>query len=353
MAAIGISPCPPFQHNNIVPGILYDGNTVAWYKHNDPVAGVDIQVAGNVRHWFDKYNYSLGAELINQAAWYTLAYWNGGIDASWSQVGNTLVCDGTTADSFYRLNIWTIGKTYKVTISVIYNAGNMAFGGDNSGKYAYSNVNATATFTGYITTSQTFIQNFSGNFNGTITAMSVKEVAGKHLIQQTTAWQPTFSAANGLLFDGVDDFMQCTSFVFIQPHMIYFVGKQITWTNTNKIFDGNAADTMLIAQWNISPVIILYSGAFLANNNNFILNTFAIVRALFNGANSFSQVNKTAAVVGDAGIAVASGFTLGASGLPTVGFSHIEVKEIILRKTADNANTQDAIYNYLKNVNGV
>jgi hypothetical protein len=36
MSAIGISPCPPFNNLNfsiIPPAIIFDGNTVAWYRY--------------------------------------------------------------------------------------------------------------------------------------------------------------------------------------------------------------------------------------------------------------------------------------------------------------------------------
>jgi hypothetical protein len=97
MSGIGISPCPPFVHPQGAPGILWDGNTVAWYKHNDPVAGVIKDGANRVSFWLDKMNYGIGAELVNQATWYTAAYWNT-FDVNWSQNGVQLDSNGANGN---------------------------------------------------------------------------------------------------------------------------------------------------------------------------------------------------------------------------------------------------------------
>jgi hypothetical protein len=192
----------------------------------------------------------------------------------------------------------------------------------------------------------------SALFNGSVTALSIKEVTGNHLIQEdTAAAQPLWSAANGVLFDGVNDFMKATAFAFVQPEFIYFVGRQVTWVAANRILDGNTVNSAVLTQTVISPEIAILVSAWSANIN-LTLNIFGIIKILVNGANSIFQVNNTAAWNGNLGAGNMSGFTLGANGNNTF-VSNIEVKEIILRRSADNAATQASIYNYLKNINSV
>lgn len=349
MSAIGTSPCPPFNRNSLVPGILYDGNTVAWYKHNDPVAGVIKDGANRVSFWLDKMNYGIGAELVNQAAWYTVAYWDVAFNANWSQAGVTLSSDGNNG-FVARNNFWTLGATYKITISITVAGGNIT---PPFASVLPTALALTGTYTYYYTPSiDVRLWMSSQLFNGTVTALSIKEVTGKHLLQATAASQPLWSAANGVLFDGVNDFMKATAFAFVQPEFIYFVGRHITWTNNDYFYDGDNIPSSGLVQFGLVPSIVNYAGVVGVLNSNLVLNTFSIIRSLFNGVTSFVQVNKTASVIGNIGASNMNSFTLGANGL-NADCSNIEVKEIILRKSADNAATQDAIYNYLKNINSV
>jgi len=350
MSGIGISPCPPFAKPSLIPGVLYDGNTVAWYKHNDPVAGVVKDGANRVSFWLDKMNYGIGAELVNQAAWFTAAYWDNVLDINWSQAGNTLVSNGNSGLAS-RLLFFTIGKTYKVTFTVNVIAGQFNAPYDGIGGVQFSTV-VSGTYTYYYTASATSLIMASVLFNGSVTALSIKEVTGKHLLQTTAASQPLWSAANGVLFDGVNDFMKATAFAFVQPEFIYFVGRQITRTFADSFFDGDGLNTGRIYQ-DIPPSnLIAFNGIGSLTNGNLPLNTFGIIRLLFNTPNSIFQINKTAAILGNFGVNDMNNFTIGSDGAATTN-GNIEVKEIILRKSVDNVNTQDSIFNYLQSINGI
>jgi len=229
MPGIGISPCPPFNKPPLAPGVLYDGNTVAWYKHND-LTNITIDGAMRVSQWNDR----LGS--------------------------------------------------------------------------------------------------------------------GHDLLQGLAAKQPLWSMADGVLSDGINDYLS-DIFVYNQPEMIYFVGRQVTWTNNDCIFDGIGAGNGLLQQILLTPQIRLNAGVILGNNFDWILNTFSILRILFNGINSFLQVNQNAPLAGNAGANNMGGFVLGASGV-FGNYGNIGVKEIILRNVADGAGVQAQIYNYLRNVNG-
>jgi len=350
--AIGISPCPPFVKPNSVPGVLWDGNTAAWYKHNDPVAGVIKDGANRVSFWLDKMGYSIGPELVNQVAWYTAAYWDT-FDANWSQVGNTLSSNGNNG-VVQKNGFWAVGSTYKITYTVIVIAGTMEAPFDGVTLSGQSSI-VSETKTYYYTPGAVNVRVTSIVFNGTITALSIKQVTGNHLLQATAASQPLWSAANGVLFDGVNDLMKATAFALVQPEMIYLVIRQITWGINRAFCDGNAvANRMVVYQNNASPEIDILIVAPVCPNINLILNTLSIVKVLFNGANSFSQVNLTAQSLGNVGVGDGNGFTLGGRyDGAAANYCNIEVKEIIIRRTADNAATQAAIYNYLKSANAV
>jgi len=176
--------------------------------------------------------------------------------------------------------------------------------------------------------------------------------SGHNLLQGGGANQPTWSMADGVLFDGATDYMQTLPFVYNQPQFIYFVGRQVTWSNLDYIFDGINDDFMSLSQKIGIPNLIANAGAVL-NNVNLAVNTFGIIRLLYNGAVSTFQINETASVNGNLGAANAGGFTLSRRGVSIGRYSNIEVKEIILRNVADGAGVQAQIYNYLKDANGL
>ncbi len=175
---------------------------------------------------------------------------------------------------------------------------------------------------------------------------------GNDLIQATETNRPTWNA-NGILFDGIDNFMKCVAFTLAQPETIYIVFKQVTWTSGDRIFDGNAAQTGAIIQASFSPVIKAHAGSDSSNNSNLVLDTYGIARIQFNGASSTIQVNETTQITGNFGANNMGGFTLGARGTGLSQYSNIEVKEVIIRNVADTSGNETIIYNYLANKYGI
>ena len=175
--------------------------------------------------------------------------------------------------------------------------------------------------------------------------------SGHDLIQATGADQGLWSLANGVLFDGVSEFMQAT-FTYDQPEQIYIVFRQVTWTSNDVICDGSTVSSGILEQNAITPELIIWAGAISPVNNNLALNTFGIIRILFNGGASTFEINETGQWVGNAGATNMSGFTLGSSSTG-LDFSNIQVKEIILRKIADTSGNKQDIYNYLANKYGI
>ncbi len=185
-----------------------------------------------------------------------------------------------------------------------------------------------------------------------VSQMTDRTGLGHHLLQATGTNQPLWSS-DGVLFDGVDNFMQTGAFTLNQPEQIYFVGKQITWGIVNRFFDGRNDISAALTQLDDSPEILMYAGLLSPINANLALNTFSIIRALLNGASSELIVNETTPVTGDFGANNMGGFTLGARGSTASNFGHIQVKEIIIRKIADTAPNEAIIYNYLKNKHSI
>lgn len=168
-----------------------------------------------------------------------------------------------------------------------------------------------------------------------------------HLLQASGTAQPLWTV-NGVLLDGIDNYMKTAPFVWDQPEMIYMVAKQVTWTSTDRFFDGNISNTAVLQQITTTPNLRINAGTNLGENTNLPINTYAIIRVLFNGASSKLQINETAALTGDAGASDADGLTLGRQGSGIAQWGNIEVKETILRKIADITANEAIIYNYLK-----
>ena len=177
--------------------------------------------------------------------------------------------------------------------------------------------------------------------------------SGRNLLQAgADAIKPVWSA-DGILFDGVDNFMKTAAFTYAQPVMIYIVFKQVTWTNNEYIFDGNLVSSCILRQIGTTPDMALYAGAAANVNSNLAVDTWGIVRVLFSGAASKLIVNETTPVTGNPGTQAMGGFTLASRGDGAGLYPNIQVKEIILRKIADSAGDEVDIYNYLKTKYGL
>ena len=174
-----------------------------------------------------------------------------------------------------------------------------------------------------------------------------KSGLGNNLTQGNAASRPTLEA-DGVLFNGSAHVMKCATFSLAQPEFIYAVMKQVTWGVGDVFWDGNAAATRGgITPVTSTPRIGLFTswGANIVNDN-LAVDTWAIVRAKYHGANSSIQIDNTAAATGSLNAQNMDGFTLGATYALTAP-ANIKVKAVIIRKVADDAEDQVDIYNYL------
>jgi hypothetical protein len=89
----------------------------------------------------------------------------------------------------------------------------------------------------------------------------------------------------------------------------------------------------------------VYGGAAYSNESaDLTLNEWHIVRILFNGANSFLQIDLHDPITGNFGTTNMGGVALGAVNGGTNYLAHFSIKGLIARKSADAAATHLAIY---------
>lgn len=145
----------------------------------------------------------------------------------------------------------------------------------------------------------------------------------------------TLDGHTTLIFDGTADFFKDT-IALSQPVTVYMVMKQITWTSDDMVFSGGGTgggDVGLCRQRGTTPELNIYSGTgWAADNTDLTVNTWAILRVVFNGASSSIRVNNETATTGNAGTGNLIRFTIGAYCATNEGldyFSNIEVAEII------------------------
>ena len=149
----------------------------------------------------------------------------------------------------------------------------------------------------------------------------------------------------GLLFDGSADYFKSASFPLSQPENVYFVGRQVTWTQGEPLMDGNSAsESMKIGQGyasagSTSPTLSLYSGTDAAENSGLAVKKSGVITAQFNGASSSLRINRGSAVVGNAGTQNAGGIQVG-SRITSGTYGNVFVHEILIYDTTAHSTYQ-------------
>lgn len=183
--------------------------------------------------------------------------------------------------------------------------------------------------------------------NNFVSRWSDKLGSGHDLIQATSASKPALTSM-GILFDGINDFMITTPFAYIQPESVYMIFRQVTWIQAATILSGYTSAQTNVYQNYISPGIRATAGNPSDQNLSLPLNTWGILRVVFNGVSSKIQIGENPALTGDFGVGNMGGFQLASLYGGGSNWSNIEVSQIILRKIVDTPNNDTLIYNYLK-----
>jgi hypothetical protein len=170
-----------------------------------------------------------------------------------------------------------------------------------------------------------------------------------HLTQSTAGYKPVWSAA-GIALDGADDYLRFYNLgTLSQPHIIYTVMK-VSAYEAHSIFCKFESSFFKMSGWDggvggYTRTTISAGTELESTSNTMPVNSFCIVRILFNGDNSFVQFNETTATTGAAGAGTINMIELGNSAGSGTGV--ITYKEFIIRNTADDATEQSAVYDYL------
>jgi hypothetical protein len=170
---------------------------------------------------------------------------------------------------------------------------------------------------------------------------------GRHLKQATATNQPALQGDGSILFDGVDNYLKADTFTLAQPETVFILGKQPTWTNTDKWADGHATNSGSISQESVTPQIACFAGAGGLVGPGLALDTYGVVIAVFNTTSSLIQINTNAPVTGNVGVNSMSGFTLGARGGADAAWSNIQVKEVLIYSVAHDAAARAQVARYL------
>lgn len=241
--------------------------------------------------------------------------------SSWSQLGTT-VTGAASAGLHNSTAAFTIGGAVgfsEVFLGRILSAELAAYGGAVIARFAATEASHNAT-SWVSSTGETWTVNQSGGVPAQIVGV------GK----------------TSLLFDGSSDFMRAAAFPLNQPAAVYFVGKQITNTASDYIYDGAVTNTIALMQ-NGGTAIRARAPAQIANDVFPSLQARAIITSVFNGPASSNRLNLGTPNTGDIGSSSGAGFELGATNGGSTGWANIEVHEIVIYAAAHAPTQQAAI----------
>jgi len=158
---------------------------------------------------------------------------------------------------------------------------------------------------------------------------------------------------DGILFDGVGDFIKSAAFTWNQPNFIYSVLTMLTITANDRLMSGLGTTSGALLVSGTEGGVKASAGT--ASALTMLGTSKAIIRELYNGANSKLIVNNDTPTTGNFGAQVRGAFTIGARGLVGTtadNYANILSCHHICRKTADAASLETKIYDLLAKLNG-
>jgi hypothetical protein len=309
-------------------GITSDSGTVsAWANQTGGEALVQATAANR------PVNGSVGATIISNGDFASDTVWTKG--SGWA-IGSGVATATTSSAGLNQSITPVVGTHYLITYTITRTAGSV-----------------TPRFTGGSTVSGT-ARSAAGTFSDVITAVTGNNVfefigSGFSGTVDNVAVQP-ITADGTIYFDGIARFLKTASFTLNQPTTVYFLGRQVTFTNDRRIYSGHINVEPILRQQTTSPNLDLSAGALGPQNNELTLNEYGIVSGVANGANSLLQVGGGTPSTGNAGTNGYTGFTLGAD-FNNASPSNIQVKEVLIYGAAHDANQRAAVIAYLNMVN--
>jgi len=325
-----LSPVAWYRYNT---GITSSGGTVsAWANQTGGEALVQATAANQPVNGTPGANLAVNGTFDSDTGWTKGAPWTIGSGVATKAPGTagqiTQALSGGEAGSIYLIT-WTLTRTAGTFFSRIVGSTTVN-GADRNASGTYTDVIVAGAGTTY-----------EWGFNGQASADGFIDNVS---IQKITA-------DGTIYFDGISHFLKTAPFTLNQPSSIYFLGRAVTWSANDRIFDGNASDSGGVLQVTSTPRIQLNAGSGVANNDNYTLGAYVPMVAVFNGANSLLKVGDTAAVTGNAGAGNMGGITLGAIGAGNANFANIQAKEMLSYSAAHDDNQINAVFAYLNMVN--
>jgi len=245
---------------------------------------------------------------------------------SWSQLGNTITPTSPMTGVFNSASTLYIGISGADTDSPLFGKISRAqlWSGDfQSGGTLVFDANFATALEG----ASTFIESSSNAATVTI------NTSGATPAQIVVAGQPS------LLFDGITHWLEAT-LTLNQPYTLLFVGNQLSWTSIDVMISGKTADVGSVYQAGTTPEFRLYSGVNSDVNPDWILRTYAVIQAVFNGASSISRVNLASPITSNAGTNNPTGITLGANGGGGSQYANLQAKALAAFSSALSATAR-------------
>jgi hypothetical protein len=175
---------------------------------------------------------------------------------------------------------------------------------------------------------------------------------GNHLLQATDARRPQKQGDGSIIFRGSafgsDDCIATAPFTLNQPCTIYLLMKQLSWSSTHELFDGNVSGaTILRTTAGATPDLEIFAGGSLVGMTGEDVGTYHAYSVIFNGAGSNTQVDNGTITTGDAGASNLGGFILGNRAAQDAAAANIQVKEGLIYLAAHDNPTRASVVAYL------
>lgn len=159
---------------------------------------------------------------------------------------------------------------------------------------------------------------------------------------------PTLSSKGGcptVILNGTDEYGRLSAFTLNQPTTVIIVFQTLTFTDNERVFDGNTGNSMsffFATPNNLS----MYAGANIGGlATPYGEDTWDIHYLVYNGASSKYQKNSEVIGTGNVGISNAGGFNLGSFN-GTINASNIEVIAIAIFSGEPNASDKAKLQTY-------
>jgi hypothetical protein len=146
-------------------------------------------------------------------------------------------------------------------------------------------------------------------------------------------------------WDGTDDFLIDFTSIHSQPVTIYILMNQVSLVDNDVIVMFDGGDAIPFIKQGTSSVKIGAGGTGISSGT-VTTGSFNVYTFIFNTTSSSITINNGTPTTGSVGTEATADFRVGVG---ETGCASMQIKEIIIRATADDETEQTAVYNYLYN----